>query len=136
MLLLARIRQALQTRPQISLADLVRAFPVEKGLAELVAYLSIAAEDEAAVIDDSAKQTLEWTNETGVAPAGHAAAGDLQPLAEERVSTASRSPIFPAPLIALMGGIVDREDHPALWQRLIELRQRVAEYVAAPWGWS
>jgi len=38
---------------------------------------------------------------------------------------------FSGALIALMGGIVDREDNPALWQRLIELRQRVAEYVAA-----
>jgi hypothetical protein len=64
-LLLARIRQALQTRPQISLADLVESFPVEKGLAELVAYLSIAAEDDMAMIDDTARQTLEWTNETG-----------------------------------------------------------------------
>ena len=61
----ATSRQALQTRPQISLADLVANFPVEKGLAELVAYLSIAAEDDAAVIDDSARQTLEWTNESG-----------------------------------------------------------------------
>jgi hypothetical protein len=38
---------------------------------------------------------------------------------------------FSGALIALMGGIVDREDKPALWQRLIELRQRVAEYVGA-----
>jgi hypothetical protein len=65
LLLLARIRHALQTRPQISLADLVETFPVEKGLAELVAYLSIAAEDDTAAIDDSAKQTLQWTNESG-----------------------------------------------------------------------
>ena len=38
---------------------------------------------------------------------------------------------FSGALIALMGGIVDREDNAALWQRLLELRQRVAEYVAA-----
>jgi hypothetical protein len=38
---------------------------------------------------------------------------------------------FSGALIALMGGIVDREDNEALWQRLIDLRQRVAEYVAA-----
>jgi Protein of unknown function (DUF3375) len=62
----ARIRQALQTRAQISLADLVDRFPIEKGLAELVAYLSLAAEDEEAAIDDRTKQTLEWTDETGV----------------------------------------------------------------------
>lgn len=38
---------------------------------------------------------------------------------------------FSGAVIALMDGIVDREDNPALWQRLIELRQRVAEYVAS-----
>jgi Domain of unknown function (DUF4194) len=37
---------------------------------------------------------------------------------------------FSGAVIALMGGIVDREDNAALWQRLIELRHRVAEYVA------
>ena len=37
---------------------------------------------------------------------------------------------FSGAVIALMGGIVDREDNAALWQRLIDLRQRVAEYVA------
>ena len=34
-----------------------------------------------------------------------------------------------------MGGIVDREDHPAMWQRLLDLRPRVAEYVRR-WAWS
>jgi hypothetical protein len=38
---------------------------------------------------------------------------------------------FSSALIALMGGIVDREDHAAMWQRLVELHPRVAEYVAA-----
>jgi hypothetical protein len=39
-------------------------------------------------------------------------------------------PDFSVVLIALMGGIVDREDHAAMWQRLLDLRPRVAEYVA------
>ena len=51
--LMAQIRRALQTRHQISLADLVKSFPLEQGLAELVAYLSLATEDDAAVIDDT-----------------------------------------------------------------------------------
>jgi hypothetical protein len=63
--LLARIRQALQRRAQISLADLVERFPIEKGLAELVAYLSLAAEEDGATIDDGTKQTLQWTDENG-----------------------------------------------------------------------
>jgi hypothetical protein len=63
--LMSRIRQALQTRHQISLADLVGEWPLEQGLAELVAYLSLASDDDAAVIDDSRKQTLVWTDENG-----------------------------------------------------------------------
>lgn len=65
-LLRARIRQALQTRHQISLADLVGEWPLEQGLAELVAYFSLASDDDAAVIDDSHKQTLVWSDENGV----------------------------------------------------------------------
>jgi hypothetical protein len=64
-LLLARIRQALQTRHQISLADLVGEWPLEQGLAEVVAYLSLASDDDATVIDDSRKQTLCWADENG-----------------------------------------------------------------------
>ena len=47
------------------LADVLREWPLDHGLAELVAYLSLASEDDAAVIDDSHKQTLSWTDEYG-----------------------------------------------------------------------
>jgi hypothetical protein len=63
--LLARIRQALQTRSQISLADLVTEWELEKGLAELVTYLSLASEDDSAIIDDAQKQVLRWTDVDG-----------------------------------------------------------------------
>jgi hypothetical protein len=63
--LLSQIRWALQTRHQISLADLVEHFPLEQGLAELVAYLSLATEDDAAVIDDRDKQQISWTDAAG-----------------------------------------------------------------------
>jgi hypothetical protein len=60
-----QIRWALQTRPQISLADLVAHFPLQHGLAELVAYLSLAAEEQGAVIDDRNKQVLSWQDASG-----------------------------------------------------------------------
>jgi len=56
----------LQTASQVSLADLVAEYPIEQGLAELVTYLSLAAEDRLALIDDTAKQTVSWTDTEGV----------------------------------------------------------------------
>jgi hypothetical protein len=55
-----QIRRALQTRPQISLAELIATHPLEHGLAELIAYLSLASEDDHARIDDGSTQALEW----------------------------------------------------------------------------
>jgi len=63
--LAAHIRRVLQTRPQISLAEIVETRPLERGLAEVVAYLSIAADDKRALIDDEQKQTIAWTDPTG-----------------------------------------------------------------------
>lgn len=63
--LTAHIRRMLQTRTQVSLAELVETAPLEHGLAEIVAYLSIAADSDAAIIDDKHKQTLVWTDQQG-----------------------------------------------------------------------
>lgn len=60
-----QIRRALQTRAQISLADLVEEYPLTLGLAEVVTYFSLAAEEEGAVIDDRQKQELTWTDAEG-----------------------------------------------------------------------
>jgi hypothetical protein len=68
--LASRVRRALQTRSQISLAELVEAHPLEQGLAELVAYLSVAAADGTSVIDDAQHQTLTWTDHDGRARHG------------------------------------------------------------------
>lgn len=58
--------RALQQQDQISISELLEIYPLEKGLAELIGYLSIASGDDTAVIDDSAKQTITWTDDTGV----------------------------------------------------------------------
>jgi hypothetical protein len=61
-----RIRQALQSHPQLSLSDMVAKHPIEQGLAEIVAYFSIAADDPVAIINDAARQTLSWIDENGM----------------------------------------------------------------------
>jgi flagellar motility protein MotE (MotC chaperone) len=65
--LAAHVRRALQVRPQVSLAEIVEAEPLAQGLAEIIAYLSLAAEDRMAVIDDGRRQTLAWTDAAGKA---------------------------------------------------------------------
>jgi hypothetical protein len=64
--LAALIRRELQSRNQISLAELVDIHPLEHGLAELVTYLGLAAEDQASVIDDVQRQTLIWHEKHGL----------------------------------------------------------------------
>jgi flagellar motility protein MotE (MotC chaperone) len=56
----SRIRKILQTRAQVSLGELLDAHPLEHGLAELVAYMSLASDDTKALIDDGHRQTLVW----------------------------------------------------------------------------
>jgi flagellar motility protein MotE (MotC chaperone) len=60
-----RIRKALQTRSQVSLGELVASHPLERGLAELVAYLSLAADDNHAIIEDERRQSISWTDPSG-----------------------------------------------------------------------
>ncbi len=63
--LASRIRRALQTHPQVSLAGLLEVHPLEQGLAELVSYLELAAGDCKALIDDCHTQTVEWIGRDG-----------------------------------------------------------------------
>ena len=59
--LLARnLRQALQQRPEITLAQLLEQYPLHQGLAELVAYLQLAAEQGAAVDDQAEADHVRW----------------------------------------------------------------------------
>ncbi len=54
----AHINKALRTRSQISLAELVECYPIDKGLAEVVAYLNLASKDARAMIADEEIETL------------------------------------------------------------------------------
>lgn len=56
------IRQALQDRTQITLAELLAKYPLEKGLAELVAYLQLATDTFNAAVDESTTEIIEWNN--------------------------------------------------------------------------
>ena len=59
------MRQSLQERTQITLAELLDSRPLQQGLAELVAYLSLAAEPGKALIDDAHEDQVAWTAHSG-----------------------------------------------------------------------
>ncbi len=59
------VRRALQQRPQVGLAQLVREQPLEYGLAELVTYLSLTDEAFRVVFDDRAREQVSWRDLDG-----------------------------------------------------------------------
>ncbi|BAU58619.1 hypothetical protein HH1059_19250 [Halorhodospira halochloris] len=61
-----RIRRSLQEREQVELATVIEHYPLEQGLAELVAYLSLASADERAVIDEQSVQVVSWQDPQGI----------------------------------------------------------------------
>ncbi len=60
------IRQELQGRGQISLAEVVARHPLRHGLTELVAYLQLAGAWPKAAVDDDVQEQVSWQSDTGV----------------------------------------------------------------------
>ncbi len=61
----ARLHRALQTRRQVSLVELLESEPLQQGLAELVAWLTLATGEARGLIDDSRIDTIAWTDDAG-----------------------------------------------------------------------
>lgn len=59
-MLAGHVRQLLQTRKQISLAEVVAQRPLTQGLSELVVYLQLASESANSVVDEDTLDTVEW----------------------------------------------------------------------------
>ncbi|WP_226462100.1 DUF3375 domain-containing protein [Hydrogenophaga taeniospiralis] len=56
----AHITRSLQTRAQVTLAELLQTRPLQQGLGELVAYLQLASEAPGSVVDESTMDAVEW----------------------------------------------------------------------------
>lgn len=61
-----QIKLLLQKRDQVSLREITEVYPVEKGMAELVAYLSIAADDESVMFDDESSEEISWQDQDSI----------------------------------------------------------------------
>jgi len=55
-----RVAQQLRHQSQVTLAQVCEQHPIEQGLAEVVTYLQMAAENDKAVIDDDKQELLYW----------------------------------------------------------------------------
>lgn len=61
----AQLRRALQTRRQVRLDELLREHPLQQGLAELVAWLSLATDERWGVIDETRRASVWWVDAEG-----------------------------------------------------------------------
>jgi flagellar motility protein MotE (MotC chaperone) len=59
-----QIRQTLQARSQVTLRELTEAYPLQHGLAELVAYLQLGSETFKTVVDEETPEAIEWEGMT------------------------------------------------------------------------
>ena len=59
------VRQALRSQPLVGLTDLVERYPLQHGVAELVAYLSLRDEAFAIVYDDTRSEQITWSAADG-----------------------------------------------------------------------
>lgn len=60
-----RIRDELGEATQVSLGSLLERYPLEQGLAELIAYFDLADKSSFALVDGEAREAVEWTDREG-----------------------------------------------------------------------
>jgi Protein of unknown function (DUF3375) len=64
--LVRSVRQALRRSAQIGLPDVIANSPISYGLAELITYMSLDDEGFTTVFDETARDTVGWTDDSGV----------------------------------------------------------------------
>ena len=70
-MLAQHVRRALQERAQVTLAELLAHHPLQKGLAELVTYLQLAADLGAAVDEAGEEDVVVWHSLDGTSKRAH-----------------------------------------------------------------
>jgi two-component sensor histidine kinase len=58
--LISQLRRALQTGPRISLGELIERYPLQQGLAELIAYLQLGEGTFHAIVDETVEDLIAW----------------------------------------------------------------------------
>ena len=60
------VRQCLESQTTVSLTEVLDRFPLQQGVAELVAYVKLASETNHTLIDDERKDTIRLELESGI----------------------------------------------------------------------
>lgn len=60
-----QIKELLRYSTQVSLTDIIKKYPITRGVAEIIAYLDIADKDDKAYISDNKEKIIISNNETG-----------------------------------------------------------------------
>ena len=117
------VRQALRGQPQVGLAELVARYPLQQGVAELVACLWLKDDAFAVVYDDGSVTRSPGPPRT----AGNAARrcrGSPTP-----GGATFAEPDLPLAVTQLMKGVVYRDTHDHAWRSLLELQPQARDYV-------
>lgn len=69
--LIGHVRTLLRRRDQVTLADVIAETPLDQGLAELITYLSLTDDSFTKVFDESATETVSWTDDAGAQRGAH-----------------------------------------------------------------
>ena len=65
-LLAKNIQKKLLNSQQVKLSEVLEEFPISKGIAELVGYVSLAKKSESVLVDESSVESIEILDESGV----------------------------------------------------------------------
>ena len=128
------VLRALLRGSQVGLAELVREHPLQHGLAELVAYLSLTDEGFRVVFDEQHTEQMRWRDPDGRErivpfPESPSRARGNDGGAAMSPATATE-PDLPVAVTQLMKGVVYRDDHDKAWRNLLQLQAQVRDYVA------
>ena len=129
---------SLQRQPQIGLAEVIAAQPLEQGLSELVTYLSLSDELFSVVFDEQATEQVHWAGPGRQLAGGHHPWVTFHQDPEQHVRLADHDqpvarPVradLPLVVTTLMKGVIYRDTHENAWRHLLPLQTQVRDYVA------
>ena len=122
---LAGVREALRGQPTVGLKDLVAWRPIQQGVAELIAYLSLKDEMFRIVYDEEWREQIAWSDQEGTRQVV-----TLRRVSFARIRLCGQGRSLPVAVTQLMKGVVYRDTHDRAWSSLLDLQPQARDYLA------